>query len=289
MVAPTRCSEMSLAEQNDPSGSASSFTSFLLVPEPGPWGKTVADDSVAARFDAATADWISTNPNGLRPFAIRPVSNRREPLDRPYVAGRVGAADGLLTFDLPPSPAALQAVAGLGPLPGTGRRRPLVGVCTNGKRDQCCAIFGRRIAATLTAGYGDDLVTEISHLGGHRFAGTLMLLPWGYSYGFLNPAIAGAIVDDLLDGLVHPHHLRGRADLSPAAQAADITWRHALGAAPPDAVLVTTEQTDGEVTEVTATVDGRSETLRMRYVVGPTVAETACGGKPFATGRWISS
>lgn len=286
MTALSRCSEISQDQQNDPAGSASDFHSFLLVAEHGPWGKAVADEAVAARFDGPTAAWIG-EAQGLRPFAIRPVSDRRGSR-QPFLAGRVGAADGLRVFDDPPTVAELQALTGPDPQPGAARPGPLVGVCTNGKRDRCCAIAGRPIVRGLAAEFGNELVAEISHLGGHRFAGTLLTLPWGYSYGFLDPTTAAAVVADLLDGLVHPHHLRGRADLSPAAQAADVAWRRELGAASPGAVRVTSERVDGPVTEVTATVDGRSETYRMRYVPGPLVSETACGGKPFGTGRWLT-
>ncbi len=92
----------------------------------------------------------------------------------------------------------------------------LFAVCTNGRRDRCCAIVGRGIAVDLHAEFGDQVV-EISHLGGHRYAGTMLVLPRGYAYGFLDPATARTVAAAAVAGLVHPEGLRGRADLPPAA------------------------------------------------------------------------
>ncbi len=46
---------------------------------------------------------------------------------------------------------------------------PLALVCTNGKRDRCCALLGRPLAAEL-ASSGVEGVWEVTHLGGHRFS-----------------------------------------------------------------------------------------------------------------------
>lgn len=58
-------------------------------------------------------------------------------------------------------------------------------VCAHGKRDQCCAVLGRPIAARLSTEFGDT-VWECSHTGGHRFAPSMILLPTGYTYGRLS-------------------------------------------------------------------------------------------------------
>lgn len=282
-----RCSQAGAALDNDPAGSSSAFTAFLLVTESGSWSRTAADDAVNAKLDPAAANWVQGNSDGLRPFAIRPVEGRRAAGGDSFLAGLVGDGDDLRGFDAPPAATDLAALA-RGELVGEPVAGPLVGVCTNGSRDRCCAIAGRPIAQQAVAELGGEQVVEISHLGGHRFAGTLVVLPWGYSYGFLDPDSALAVLQDVADGLVHPTHLRGRANLSPAAQAAEIAWRRELGAAPPAAVSVVDEWADGDVTAVTGNVDGRTETLRMRYRAGPTVTQTACGGKPFGTGVWLA-
>jgi len=283
-----RCAHASLAVDNDPAGSSSSFRSFLLITDLGGWGKKAADNAVLEQLDPSAAQWVvGSNRAGLRAFAIRPVGSRRVAYRRGFLAGRVGAADGITEFAAAPSAAELESVAA-GTASGDRIDGPLIAVCTNGTRDRCCALLGRPIAQRLAAEFGGDRVTEISHLGGHRFAGTLVVLPWGYSYGFLDADSAARIADDAARGLVHPRHLRGRADLSPAAQAAEIAWRRELGPAAPGAVVVTDERTEGAGSLVTGIVGGRTENLRMRYLPGPTVAGTACGGKAFGTGRWFA-
>ena len=77
------------------------------------------------------------------------------------------------------------------PLPGTPLTDPLLLVCTHGRRDRCCALDGRALAAALAAAE-EPHVWECSHLGGHRFAPTALVLPTGYLYGHLDPASAVA-------------------------------------------------------------------------------------------------
>lgn len=59
---------------------------------------------------------------------------------------------------------------------------PLVLVCTHGKRDQCCGILGGKVFAKLHS-VRPAWLWQSSHLGGHRFAPTLLSLPDGMSYG----------------------------------------------------------------------------------------------------------
>src|SRR5262249_19242917 len=99
----------------------------------------------------------------------------------------------------------------------TGPQR-LALVCTNGKRDQCCAINGRPVAeAIATTGWD---TWECSHLGGHRFAATILLLPTGDMFGRLDPTSALEVMRQFEAGqLVLPHH-RGRAGQPAPVQAA---------------------------------------------------------------------
>ncbi len=167
--------------------------------------------------------------------------------------------------------------------------RPLFAVCTNGRRDRCCAITGRRIAEDLHAEFGSAVV-EISHLGGHRFAGTMVVLPWGYAYGYLDSAAALQVARAAADGLVHPGGLRGRADRTPIAQAAEAILRTEIGPHPPAAIGVITEISEpggvGEPALLRARVFGQWQDIALCRVVGPTVTATECGGKPFTTGHW---
>lgn len=113
-----------------------------------------------------------------------------------------------------------------GPAPGLGVRveEPVALVCAHGKRDQCCAVFGRPVAAELVPRYGEN-VWECSHTGGHRFAPSMILLPSGYTYGRLSEADSLAAVESALHGEVYLPGLRGRSTWTPQGQASEIAVR----------------------------------------------------------------
>ncbi len=278
------CSDADLAVGDDPRGSAATFTSFLLIEHRTAFGREAADDALRALYGDAAAG-IAAVP-GLRPFAVRPVGRADGSGSQVRWAGRTGTDALLRPLGAAPSAQRLQDLATAAAQPFD----PLFAVCTNGSRDRCCAIKGRDLAGVLHRRLDDPddepTVMEISHLGGHRYAPTMLVLPWGYAYAWLDADLALDIAYAAQDGLVHPGGLRGRADLSPAAQAAEASWRTELGPAPVTAVRDVTTTRDGDVHEVTATVDGTAARLRLRHEPGPTLTATACGGKPIATGRW---
>ena len=68
----------------------------------------------------------------------------------------------------------------------SGERADDVLVCGHGSRDRCC---GSRDALALTALAQGHPVRRTSHLGGHRFAPTALLLPEGTAWGSLDDAL----------------------------------------------------------------------------------------------------
>ena len=62
-------------------------------------------------------------------------------------------------------------------------------VCTHGKHDTCCAERGRPAAAALEAAHRDH-TWEVSHIGGDRFAGNMLVLPHGLYYGRIDAVTA---------------------------------------------------------------------------------------------------
>lgn len=276
-----------------PVGSGTRFRSFLLLDHRAPWSRTAAADAVAALLGPEEQQLVAeaeAGPVELRPFAIRPVADRRATQVAPPRLGSVGHGSGMTTLTGPLSAAALRTVHPSSADTGDDGE-VLIGVCTNAKRDRCCAVRGRPVATALHAEFGAP-ISEISHLGGHRFAATMMVLPTGYSYGSVELDAARDIVRDALDGLVNPTHLRGRADLTPPEQAADAFWRSQLGSVPLDAVRITDSRPDDpsadtDVIRVSAAVQGTSAAVRVRYVAGPRVEASVCSTKPFRTGHWV--
>ena len=103
-------------------------------------------------------------------------------------------------------------------LDSTKLAEPMLVVCTNGARDQCCAIEGialrKELQAMLTSTQCANL-WEGTHIGGHRFAPTALYLPQNLVYGRLTPTAAAGI---LRDGRLERAFLRGRSHYPPCLQ-----------------------------------------------------------------------
>jgi len=137
------------------------------------------------------------------------------------------------------------------PLPGEPVAGPLLLVCTHEQRDPCCGIEGR---ALLDAIAGPD-VFACSHLGGHRFAPTAMVLPTGYVYGRLDVGSATAIRARAAASEVETDRCRGRSTWSAAGQVAELAVRAATGLCSPDALSMINEV--GDTVHLNSTSGGR--------------------------------
>lgn len=93
-------------------------------------------------------------------------------------------------------------------------------VCTNGKRDLCCSRFGLPLYQRLRELVGDR-VWQVTHLGGHRFAPNLLVIPQNVIYGRVQPEGAQAFVEQVEQGLLDFAYLRGRTRYPKVVQAAE--------------------------------------------------------------------
>jgi len=261
-----RCSAAGLDRGESLAGTASTVRSYLLVENPGPWGVEALRDS---RLPHAVKDalQVATDRARVRPLLIRRY-HRRAPRTgfRVYVA-HVGPEPGWLQTAVLDDPAELLdldlgALAagrspGLSPVEG-----PLFFVCTHGKHDACCAEKGRPVAAALAAAYPDD-TWEVSHIGGDRYAGNALVLPYGLYLGRLEPETAVAAAADLFGGRLPLDVLRGRTNLPMPAQAGEIALFRHLGETAMAAVRVLGHRRTGDLT----TVDLAHADERWRVVV----------------------
>lgn len=127
----------------------------------------------------------------------------------------------LLDHDLP--------AAFAGPLPGTPLRRPLLLVCTHGRRDRCCARFGQPVCERLHRLAPPDWLWQASHVGGDRFAGNVVALPEGLYFGRVRPSDVAHLLAAYREGRIALDLYRGRAAYPFPAQAAEIAVRGATG------------------------------------------------------------
>lgn len=93
-------------------------------------------------------------------------------------------------------------------------------VCTNGKRDVCCALHGVALLRALAAA-GVTSLWETTHLGGHRFAPTLLTLPDGVNYGRIQPKDVPQLLSHLQTRTLWLEKLRGRVCYEPVVQVAE--------------------------------------------------------------------
>lgn len=154
---------------------------------------------------------------------------------------------------------------------------PRVIVCTNGRRDRCCAELGRSTLDELPSDIRDR-VWESTHLGGHRFAPVALLVPNGSVLGRVTPA---TLVDIARNDVLDLDTLRGRSDLSAPEQLAEHSARLTWGLRSTHTHLDVTSSAapdDPRVCEVRVTgPDGQIHQINARSrALGPTIV--SCDG-----------
>ncbi len=118
-------------------------------------------------------------------------------------------------------------------------------VCTNGKRDACCAKNGLPLYNALSSIAGRD-VWQTTHIGGHRFAGTMVCLPHGICYGRVPPEDAPAIVQAYQTNSLLPAYYRGCVAYDAPAQAVEAFLRQQTGERSLDAFRLRSVQPESE-------------------------------------------
>jgi hypothetical protein len=201
---------------------ASPVQRWLLIEQPGPWGRDALTES---RFDRDVAAPLArrARAENVRLLLVRRPGGRLADSGRRWAyadsrRGREGLWWSVRTAD-----ADLLAAPWDGSV-GESMARPTYLVCTHGGHDACCALRGRPLARALPA----PDVWECSHLGGDRFAANVVVLPHGFYYGQV-PGDGGELVRAHDRGQVALPWLRGRAGVPAPGQAAQHHAREALG------------------------------------------------------------
>ncbi len=163
---------------------------------------------------------------------------------------------------------------------------PLLAVCANGRRDRCCGHEGGRLADALWAGPHHDRVITCTHLGGHRFAPTALLLPWGVLHGHLDPTTAEGLVDAAAAGWTPTGTLRGSSTQEPPAQVAEAHARRVTGyrGLTPLPVALAGDPR-GELLAARVSLPG-GDTIDVRLVRSTEQRQLSCGRAPEPTPHW---
>jgi len=120
------------------------------------------------------------------------------------------------------------------PLVGRADPRKVILCCTDSRRDACCARFGFATYKALIAAADPTLfhIVQATHVGGCRFAASMVLLPLRQRYGRVPPEQAVQFLDTLAAGQIYLPAYRGRAGLPETAQVAEhaaMVWADANG------------------------------------------------------------
>lgn len=267
----------------------------MLFEHHGPWGRDVFD-GVAFDPELSAAIKRAVDTAGVRLLLIRPTGR----IPTGHTGHRVFLAPSApdltwleeTTLARPADLLDLDLSALHGPAPGIGDpvTAPLTLVCTHGRRDRCCAVDGRPVAAALDA--AGMPVWECSHTGGHRFAAVSITVPTGYNYGRLAPDEAVAVARGLAAGQVPLTGLRGRSCYDEHGQAAEVAVRraeadagreHGPGAVhlgPAEVEPADSDGPNGPVHRTPVRIDGGSTYLVRTAVDRLAARPVSCGADP---------
>jgi hypothetical protein len=266
-----RCSLLALAGDEPLAGTAPQARRWVCVEQRGAWPSDLTEHPEPALAALARTP-------GWRLLLIRRPGRRGErgASLRVFLADTAPGRSRVTTFtvDGPEELAGVELPGPDEPLPGSPVADPLLLVCTHGRRDRCCAVDGRALALSVVDAC-EQHVWECSHLGGHRFAPTALVLPTGYAYGRLDPATAIAARKAAFPGEVDTTRCRGRSTWSPAGQVAELAVRAATGMRDADALQVT----DVAGGAVVSARDGRCWEVDVTPVVGAP-RPLSCGRDP---------
>lgn len=318
------CSESSFRAGERLGGTAPTALTWLVLEHDGPWGRVALQDADLDASVRVALQRLADAGVGVL-LARRPGSRRGRPRSSsPEVLLARAATGGMLlrravaldlttlaTWD--PVRVAQGSLPPIGPIDD----RPILLVCTQGRRDACCARDGRALltaleAASAEAGAaeagaakagaataGSVELWESSHIGGHRLAPVTLALPSGAVHGRVRPDEAAALLQAVSHHQVLPSHLRGRSALPAPLQAAEVALRQMItdtGASSVDVLVSTPERPmavgpdwmppDGEVELELRHVDGRTWRTRVRRVQHETCRLESCGGEPAPLREW---
>ena len=285
-----RCSDWTRAASLSPIGTSGSYTGYLMVEIPLPWPRDAGDTEEGA----ALAPLIG--PRRYRLQAIVPAEPDTDPRERRVIlhARRPGEAgfssyrrfEGRVGDSLTLAVAALIAAAASDAPSEFESPAVDVLVCTHGTRDSCCGRRGASLAVQLAESglcAGENL-WRTSHLGGHRFAPTFLVLPQGTVWGFADADLVTRVVHQAGDFADAAGSYRGCPGLDgPQVQALEVEVLRRVGWS-----LLETERTgsfDGTHAQLTWQEGGQTVAWTGEVRPGRTIPAPGCMEPASSTGK----
>jgi hypothetical protein len=273
------CADVSDAHAEPLAATASRVDHWLLVEYRGLWSRdTIGGSELPASVKGHLRAQVAALPRSRVLFIRRPDRRREASIsvyfgrtleaDHRFFALELSRYEELLELDF-------QAALTTRAATVSELAHPLLLVCTHGKRDRCCAKYGRPLYDELRAEAEPHWVWQSTHVGGDRFAGNLVCLPEGLYFGRVGRSSVWPLLDDYLGGRIDLAHYRGRACYPFPVQAAERRVREEAGACGVDDLsLVSFERTgDGEWTvafRVRASADVHEVAVAAEFAEAPT-------------------
>ncbi|MDX1659513.1 MAG: sucrase ferredoxin [Nitriliruptorales bacterium] len=248
-------------------GTASTVRRWVLIEQPGPWGRDALPESnLGADLGAELKARIRRA--GARPLLIRRGGGVENDPRTAYLCSSAAGWLRRVEFDDPEQllDLDLDVLAADEPVGGEPVDGPLLLTCTNGKHDACCAEMGRPVAEAFAAAAGDG-AWEVSHIGGDRFAANVLWLPVGVYYGRIAAEDAALVAALAATGRLSLPHYRGRSTMPFAAQAAEVLLRRELSCDGIDALELEAFASSNEAGR--ATFRRHDERWEVRFSIEP--------------------
>jgi Sucrase/ferredoxin-like len=198
--------------------SASPGTRWFLVEVAGAWGWSAFAESPVLDPAIGYALTRRAHASGVRIVAIRRPGRARGPVRWRWAIVESEPGAESVRWGEAKTPEELLTVP-LDGSTGVPSDRPVIAVCTQGRHDECCAVRGRPVALRLAERYPDE-TWECSHIGGDRFAATMMLFPHALNYGRMDDLDPVDAVEQYRLGRIAPAGFRGRSTFPRIVQAA---------------------------------------------------------------------
>jgi hypothetical protein len=223
------CSDLSRENSEPISATASRIDYWLLIEYRGLWGRApLGGSGLSDEVKDHVRRELGGHGSARLLFVKRPERRGREGIRVFYGSTRAEETrffrrvlteyDELLDLNL-----RVELGKGAEPL-----EHPLFVVCTHGKRDRCCAVYGRPLYEALRDELDEDWVWQATHVGGDRFAANVVVLPGGHYFGRVGPESAAPLANKYLADELDLEHYRGRCWYPFPAQAAESALRSAL-------------------------------------------------------------
>jgi len=287
------CAEVSRESAEPLAATASRIDHWILLEYRGLWSRDiVAGSALSDQIKAYLREQLGALPRSRLLFIRRP-ERRQHPEYALYIA-RTAERDSILLGAELADYAELRDLD-LARALETGSASwarlvegPLLVVCTHGKRDRCCAKFGRPLYDAVREQSEEGTVWQASHVGGDRFAGNLVSLPNGLYFGRVERAGVWALLDEVLAGRIPLERYRGRSCYSFAEQAAERVVRETTGATAPDDLALLPSEPEADGWLVRFEVSGEVHEVAVAAELGEPTYLTCDAASPSRPRRFVA-